>query len=199
MLWVSFIFDHFLLRESFVVVWGVISFDVSVILFLPITNLFQTNIAKRAQTVWNTFSKGTSTSTIHKLLQHSNRISSRRSKLTNVNQINGQTRRHTSCMSKIYLNLFIRGFFWLPMNQSIWTLIDLFWAGCWVYNFSPSVKCFYQLKFTPLLITMHQLESLIPNLLSLSDLYQELRCGGSFPDWIKYLEATKHLAMNQHK
>lgn len=199
MLWVSFIFDHFLLRESFVVVWGVISFDVSVILFLPITNLFQTNIAKRAQTVWNTFSKGTSTSTIHKLLQHSNRISSRRSKLTNENQINGQTRRHTSCMSKIYLNLFIRGFFWLPMNQSIWTLIDLFWAGCWVYNFSPSVKCFYQLKFTPLLITMHQLESLIPNLLSLSDLYQELRCGGSFPDWIKYLEATKHLAMNQHK
>ena len=113
--------------------------------------------------------------------------------------VNGQTRRHTSCMSKIYLNLFIRGFFWLLMNQSIWTLIDLFWAGCWVYNFSPSVKCFYQLKFTPLLITMHQLESLIPNLLSLSDLYQELRCGGSFPDWIKYLEATKHLAMNQHK
>ena len=131
MLWVSFIFDHFLLRESFVVVWGVISFDVSVILFLPITNLFQTNIAKRAQTVWNTFSKGTSTSTIHKLLQHSNRISSRRSKLTNENQINGQTRRHITCMSKIYLNLFIRGFFWLPMNQSIWTLIDLFWAGCW--------------------------------------------------------------------
>lgn len=199
MLWVSFIFDHFLLRESFVVVWGVISFDVSVILFLPITNLFQTNIAKRAQTVWNTFSKGTSTSTIHKLLQHSNRISSKRSKLTIENQKNGQTRRLTSCMSKIYLNLFIRGFFWLPMNQSIWTLIDLFWAVCWVYNFSPSVKCFYQLKFTPLLITMHQLESLIPNLLSLSDLYQELRCGGSFPDWIKYLEATKHLAMNQHK
>ena len=199
MLWVSFIFDHFLLRESFVVVWGVISFDVSVILFLPITNLFQTNIAKRAQTVWNTFSKGTSTSTIHKLLQHSKRISSKRSKLTIENQKNGQTRRLTSCMSKIYLNLFIRGFFWLPMNQSIWTLIDLFWAVCWVYNFSPSVKCFYQLKFTPLLITMHQLESLIPNLLSLSDLYQELRCGGSFPDWIKYLEATKHLAMNQHK